>query len=71
MCDRLETRIVSTLTTGSAELVEPASLRKGNDMPVLLGAIGIIYFVQLYLVSQKAAYTWWRLQASNAHIQLL
>ncbi len=29
-------------------------------MSVLLGVIGIMNFVQLHLLSKKAAYTWWR-----------
>jgi len=47
-----------------AALAEPASLQKrGNEMSVLLGLIGIINFVQLLLVG-KMAYTWRSLQTT-------
>jgi hypothetical protein len=61
MRDGLETRIVSNIDHWKRSVggtCKPSE--KGNDMFVLLGAIGIMNFVQLHLVSKKAAYMWWR-----------
>lgn len=48
---------------GSAKLVEPADYGmgnggRGNVMSVLLGAIGAINFIQLYLARKKVIHTW-------------